>query len=242
MYLILDIGNTRSKWAVYSPEGMLCASDFFQNDNLDIFITLKKEWNITHSMLAASGKAPAELVYFLETNTHFFKPKPTEKLPFRNLYESPETLGHDRLAIAVCAFYQYPKQNCLCLSAGTCITYDLLTASGDYLGGGISPGIDMRLRAMAHFTDKLPKIEVDFEENIFIGKNTTQALRFGAQEAALMEIEGAIARYSSVYLNLNVLITGGDRLFFENRLKSKIFATENFVFYGLYKLLCFYVK
>ncbi len=157
-------------------------------------------------------------------------------IPIRNRYQTPETLGKDRLAAAVGARALFPGGNVLSIDAGTCITYDFVTASGDYLGGGISPGIRMRFRAMNTFTDKLPLIEPDdFERTI--GRTTRESLLSGVINGVIQEIRGITGLYISEFGEIRVVLTGGDQEFLHNKLKINIFAAPNLVLLGLNEIL-----
>jgi len=130
----------------------------------------------------------------------------------------------------------FPDSNILVIDAGTAITYDLLTAEGTYLGGNISPGIEMRFKALNQFTGKLPKIE-KADQNILFGKTTEQAIRAGVQNGVVYEIEGTINSFKDFYKNLKVIITGGDAEFFEKKLKNSFFVSPNLTNLGLNRIL-----
>ncbi len=158
------------------------------------------------------------------------------KTPFENHYSSPETLGADRIALAAAAVLHYGETNTLVIDAGTCITYDMITAEGAYLGGAISPGLTMRYRALHHFTSRLPSLEVgDYQE--LIGNTTESSIHSGVINGLSMEIEGVIGQYQSRYELLTVILTGGDAQFLSKRLKKAIFAHSNFLLEGLNFLL-----
>ena len=126
------------------------------------------------------------------------------------------------------AYQMFPVENCLIIDAGTCITYDILQANGTYIGGNISPGLKMRLRAMHQFTANLPLIEPGPMDS-WVGKSTETALRNGAQLGVLNEIEGYIAKSREEWGQINVILTGGDAAFFAKSLKSKIFVNHHLV-------------
>jgi len=157
-------------------------------------------------------------------------------LPIKNLYKTPKTLGKDRLAGVVGASFLYPTKSCLVIDAGTCITYDIITTEGDYLGGNIAPGIEMRFKAMHEFTAQLPLVKRR-NYKALMGNTTISALQTGGALGAVMEMGGFIEAYRKKYAPLRVILTGGDAEFFANRLKTKIFVNQNLVLIGLNKIL-----
>ena len=158
------------------------------------------------------------------------------KVPFKNSYATPQTLGVDRLALATAAFYQYPRKNTLVIDAGTCITYDMVNNIGEYIGGAISPGIRMRYKAMHDQTAGLPLLE---PEDIldFVGNSTQTSMHSGVINGVTCEVDGVIDQYQSRYQDLTVILTGGDAHFFAKRLKNTIFANSKFLLEGLNCLL-----
>ena len=160
------------------------------------------------------------------------------KVPFQNLYETPETLGIDRIALVAAATNHYPDQNVLILDAGTCITYDFINADKEYLGGAISPGIDIRYRSLHDYTSKLPKLSATSSFSV-LGKNTSEAIHSGVVNGVIQEIEGVINQYQGIYSDLTVVLTGGDTKFLSKQLKNSIFAHQNFLLIGLNQILTF---
>ena len=130
--------------------------------------------------------------------------------------------------------------NVLAIQAGSCLVTDLVTAKGDYLGGTIAPGLRMRLRALEHFTARLPLLEptpVDY----LVGDTTEKSILSGVVNGLVGEIEGMICRYQAQFSPLKVVLTGGDAPLLSNSLKNSIFAAPNLVLLGLYKILRFNV-
>lgn len=236
MYLIIDVGNTRVKVAVFEIDTI---KEVFTFEKINIIPELKKiisNFSISHSIVSSVAnftdeetKKIAELLnpVFLDSNT---------KVPFENLYKTPKTLGVDRIALASAAIKKYPNQNVLILDAGTCITYEFITDEGNYLGGAISPGIAMRYKALHTFTSKLPLLKANELEN-FIGTDTESSIHSGVINGVCNEIDGIIAQYQKKYPDLTVVLTGGDTYFLSKQLKSVIFAHPNFVLEGLHTIL-----
>lgn len=166
---------------------------------------------------------------------------PDTPLPIQKEYDTPQTLGADRLAAAVGAHGLFPNENCLVIDMGTCITYDWVSAEAIFRGGIISPGFRMRFQAMHAFTKRLPLIEMEeasyFMSLPFVGKSTRTAMQSGVFNGLLAEIEGVIARYRHEYGQCRVLLCGGDAPYFESLLKNRIFAAPNLVLMGLNRIL-----
>lgn len=158
------------------------------------------------------------------------------KVPLIKQYTTPETLGNDRLAAAVAARAMHPATNCLIIDAGTAIKYDFVTNTGEYTGGSIAPGVEMKFKALNHFTHKLPLTD---KSNVYqmTGKSTKEALLSGVMFGTFMEMQGFIDSYSIKNENLKIIITGGDYPYFVDRLKGTIFAEPDLVLKGLFEIL-----
>jgi len=160
----------------------------------------------------------------------------TTRLPIMNAYSSPETLGADRIAMATAAYMLYPDKNNLVTSVGTCITYNFIGKNRAFRGGAISPGLQMRLRAMNEYTAKLPKISLNNDWTL-IGYDTESGMRSGAMYGILTEIDGIIETYAAQYADFNAILTGGDAAIFASKLKNKIFADPDILMKGLNQIL-----
>ena len=202
-----------------------------------------KKFPVESSILSSVVSDSNNIEKFLRRNTQFIKLIPSIPIPIHNLYKTPESLGMDRLANVVGAHSLFPKKNILVISAGTCITYDVLTARSDYFGGNITPGLDMRLKAMNTFTARLPLVKKQMTQDLF-GKTTAASMLTGVMKGASMEMQGFISAYKKEYPPLKVIITGGDASFFEATIvhgnphgKNKTFAVPHLVLYGLNEIL-----
>jgi len=209
-------------------------------DNLTIehVKMLKDEHPQLNKVILSSVKdRDIELIEFLSSNFDFFlELDHLTSFPLENLYETPETLGKDRLAAAVGANELFPDQNLLVIDAGTAITYDLVTETNQYLGGNISPGLQMRFKALNQFTGKLPLISASDDIQMF-GKNTTDAIRAGVQNGMIYEISQTIDIFNRNYQNLQIIMTGGDCDFFDKKLNYSIFVNFNLTLIGLNRIL-----
>ncbi|MCB0577681.1 MAG: type III pantothenate kinase [Phaeodactylibacter sp.] len=241
MNLAIDIGNTRLKAGVFS-DGVLQYRKTWETWKIDDLVALATNHNVKNIILSTVVGAVAEpLRAHFSSRFFFMELDATTPLPVKNKYRTPETLGKDRLAAVAGAFALFPGEACLVADAGTCITYDLLSAGGAYLGGNISPGIAMRLRAMHEFTARLPLVAPGPLEN-WVGDSTETALRNGGQVGALLEAEGYIRYCRSRFGALRAIFTGGDADFFVKNLKSEIFVNHNLVLIGLDQILNYNVK
>ncbi|PZD77780.1 type III pantothenate kinase [Mesonia sp. K7] len=239
--LIIDIGNTQIKLAIYQNHQILNKQIVQKSDFIKSLENIFSEYKITQSILSSVTNVTDEAISFLEKNTSLLLLSATTPVSFRNLYKTPITLGIDRIALTAAAVEKYPQQNCLIIDAGTCITYDLINKNNEYLGGIISPGLLMRAKAMHHFTDKLPLVDFHesetFSENI--GKTTQENIWLGVVKTTTIEIDGLIDEYRQDFSDLTVILTGGDGEFLSNRLKNSIFAADNFLLDGLNYILEF---
>ena len=181
-----------------------------------------------------------------ETVASVFRPffpillfSPSLRFPVSIKYGTPDTLGSDRVAAVVGAAKRYPKRNVLVIDSGTAITYDILTASGEYLGGNISPGLNTRFRALYNFTGELPLLQMDNSMEGLFGTNTKEAIGLGVQNGILYEVEATIREFAKHFDDLLVVFTGGDSFFFENRINFYNFAEPYLVAFGLNEILEF---
>lgn len=242
MQLVVDIGNTRTKAAVFN--GRECLSEHILEENrvAAIATLLEKNPAIKHAIMSSVVEDASEIQALLASKTHLVLFDHSTPLPIANAYQSPETLGKDRLAAAIGAWSLYRGKDALIVDAGTAIKVDLLTANNGYLGGSISPGIQMRFKALHAFTGRLPQVEFNKNYNSLTGKNTTESILNGVQNGALYEVQGFIDAYSKQYPDLIIIVTGGDASFFEAGLKNRIFAHPGLVLTGLNEILLFNAK
>ena len=192
---------------------------------------------LKQAILSSVKPVDEELLQFLSGNFDLFiELNHLTELPIENLYETPETLGKDRIAAAVGANELFPDQNILVIDAGTAITYDLVSEKNQFVGGNISPGLQMRFKALNHFTGKLPLVSYS-DEFQSIGRNTTDAIRAGVQNGILYEIAHTIDVFNENYQNLQIVMTGGDSIFFDKKLNYSIFVHFNITLIGLNRIL-----
>lgn len=238
MNLIVDAGNTRVKCAVFRRRELLGHIAFptadFCREVKKVFAAYPDIRRAIVSSVAHLDKKGLEVL-------HIFCPVhilgPDSRIPFKNSYASPQTLGTDRIALATAAFYTNPRENTLVVDAGSCITYDMMNDHGEYLGGAISPGLRMRYRALHEHTSRLPLLDPSQDLADFIGNSTQGSMHSGVINGLSLEVDGMIDLYKSRFSDLTVILTGGDSQFLSKRLKSTIFANSNFLLEGLNYLL-----
>lgn len=239
--LIIEQGNTSSKVAAYE-KGQLIASFVYKELGIPVVEALFEKYAFTQGILSTVIDTDDELLFFLRSKLRrFVFLDENVPLPVAIRYETPKTLGKDRLAAVVGANYLSPGKNLLVIDAGTAITYELVDASGTFLGGNISPGMTTRFRALHHFTQKLPLVteKVDIP---LMGTSTETAIQAGVVNGIVYEMDGYIDVLKTKYPDLLVFLTGGHSFYFERRLKNSIFADINLVLTGLNRILEYNVE
>lgn len=238
MNIIIDDGNSRTKVAVFEKEGDDLQPEVFESAEA-LKSALQKE--AFEHVLVSSVKGRAEEIHsWISSEGKKLILTSSLSLPIKIGYETPETLGVDRIAAAVGAVGLFPNKNCLVIDAGTCITYDFVTSDSLYLGGAISPGLRMRFEAMHKLTARLP-LAVPVESPKLVGTSTLESLQSGVVNGIAEEIKGIIARYRSQFPDLCVVMCGGDAGFFENIGKGSIFVAPDLVLHGLRGILIHHV-
>jgi type III pantothenate kinase len=234
MLLAVDIGNTRSKAAVFK-DGSLLEHFIFPKNQLEqnILSILGTRDDIADMVISSVGHEQIDFKLPQHVNLH--KVSHESVFPFKNLYQTPLTLGIDRMVLAAGATFQFPGKNRLVIDAGTCITYDFIDNKDQYHGGAISPGIRLRYEALHNYTAKLPLLTKEMPED-FIGKSTAGSIHSGVVVGVLNEIDGFIDRFSNGAENFIIILTGGDAVFLANRLKNTIFANPNFLLESLERI------
>lgn len=207
--------------------------------NFSIIESVIDEFNVSQAIVSSVSEPTHNLIMMLGKKVKtVLELTDKTRLPIVNDYETKETLGKDRLAAAVGANYLYPDTNVLVIDAGTAITYDLINKNAHYLGGNISLGIATRFKALHHFTNRLPLLEVKPQFPLY-GRNTADAILAGVLNGIIFEVDGTIDAFRQQYPALKVLFTGGDAKFFDNKVKNVIFVHTNIVMTGLYRILTY---
>lgn len=233
----IDFGNTRIKLGIFENNILQEVKRF------DSIATLKVnllDFDIQQAIISSVSNPIEEIQKELSfINTLIFLTKSTQ-LPILNSYKSPDTLGLDRIAAAIGAHFNYQNENCLIIDIGTAIKYDLILANGEFIGGIISPGRQMRFKALHNFTKKLPLLDsADIPE--LIGIDTNSCMISGVMNGIIAEINGIIDEYLKIH-KIKVLICGGDAPYFETSIKYPTFAHPNLVLEGLNRIFQHNVK
>jgi type III pantothenate kinase len=243
MNLSIDLGNTYAKTGLFSEGKLLQTNWKLTYQELNNYVQSIHPQRIMVSSVSYSEEQLKD--EFSKITSDIYLLKSTTPVPLKKLYDTPETLGADRVAAAVGAKVLYPQNNCLVIDMGTCITYDLVDADDNFHGGIISPGVRMRFKAMNTFTKRLPLLEPDgIPDEIpeLIGKNTKHAMQSGVMNGLLAEINGLIEEYDKVLTNINVIFCGGDATYFANRIKNPNFVVPELVLIGLNRILEYNVE
>lgn len=237
MNLALDIGNTRVKYGVFEGNtsitfGVLRESDLIGSIN-EVLLLYPE---IDHTIWCQSGPDPSGLFEVLTHKSEVLVMTTELNFPFENLYQTPNTLGLDRMALASAAKFHAPGRAALVIDCGTCMTYDYLDGHGRYHGGAISPGLAARYKAMHEYTERLPNLSPMVPDSIH-GQSTMSSMHIGAFYGLVHEIDGFINYFAQSDSDLTTFLTGGDLEILRDHIKNDIFAHPNFLLEGLNQIL-----
>lgn len=232
--LCLDFGNTRLKAAFFQNK-KLAEIVVLENDGAEPVQSLLEKFNPQKTILSSVINHNPEIENLLAAKTQFHKLSHLSKLPFATPVGKPETIGADRLALCAAAVHFFPRQHNLVIGMGSCVTYNFINADHEFLGGGISPGMEMRMKALNQFTARLPIVKPDGNVPL-IGYDTPTNILSGVVMGMANEIDGFINAYRQKLMNFNVHLTGGDLVYLAPHLKNQIFADPELIFKGLYAI------
>ncbi len=236
MKLIIDIGNTRSKVALFEDQNIFsqCSINDLNLRNVQEFV---KNHNITNTIISSVKDFNSQILAISDYYDALILSDKTF-IPIYNNYKTHDSLGKDRLAAVVGANYLYPERDIIVFDLGTCLTTDIISKKGEYIGGRISPGILMRYQSLHTFTHKLPLVKNEKSTSMF-GDDTKTSILSGVQQGVLAEIKLVLSEYRLHKPDAIAVITGGDCFFFEKELKNSIFAHPNLILIGLNTILDF---
>ncbi len=220
--LVIDIGNSRTKVAIFDAHKLVKVERLDHTDT-DRILAFFDDHDIQQSIVSSVNDDIHILEGILAQRTNYIRFSSHLKNAIDNRYKTPDTLGLDRLAGVIAAKALFPGNISLVIDAGSCITYDAIDHNGVYKGGNISPGLNMRFKAMHTFTGRLPLIKLE-DFGGFEGYDTATSMLSGVVNGAISEVKGFIETYQSHYPELKIILCGGDANFFDTRLKSSIFA------------------
>ena len=242
MNLIIDVGNTLVKFAIFEKDNLIWRESFKLSQFKKEYKLLKKKFPELKSAIVSSvGRLSDKQIDLIEADFNVLELNSNTKVPFVNKYKTPETLGVDRIALVCASMLKYSENNVLIIDAGTCITYDFITYKNEYLGGAISPGLRLRYKSLTNLTANLPLLETKVPKNI-VGASTETSIHSGVVLGTVNEIDGVINTYKEKYSDLTVILTGGDAKMLSKQLKSSIFANSDFLLEGLNYILEFNSK
>ncbi|MBR4964751.1 MAG: type III pantothenate kinase [Alistipes sp.] len=237
MYLIVDIGNSRSK-IVVSDRYSVVYDAVVESVDKDFIASIFADYPAIDRAIVASTRGDAQGVCTMlqeyVSKVVCFDPKSTP-VPIANRYNTPHTLGADRLAAAVGAWAMYPDSDIMIVDFGTAITIDYVI-DGAFVGGNISPGVTTRFRALADYTACLPLCHPTDQE-LEYGRTTIEAIEQGVMRGVEHEIRGYVEAFSKENERKCIIFTGGDAKYFVKRIKNAIFADCEPVVYGLTRIL-----
>ncbi len=232
--ICFDFGNTRLKAAVFENDH-LKEIIIINDDSRETIEEITRRYKPAYTILSSVIHHQPIVEDVLAHHSSFHKLSHQTKLPFSTPVGKPETIGADRLALCAAAVSLFPNRNNLAIGMGTCITYNFINNQNQFLGGSISPGLEMRFKSMHGLTAKLPLVSMEWNFPL-IGYDTKTNLLSGVAWGMAKEIDGIIGAYAEKYGNFNVLLTGGDTLHFAPLLKNQIFADPQLIFKGLYAI------
>jgi type III pantothenate kinase len=242
MILTIDVGNTRIKAAVFEDNTILESFVFEINELEKKIKNILNEFK-TIAYLVVSSVGAVEKQSFLAFESvlkvHFISNE--DAFPFINNYDTPKTLGIDRMVLAAGATLKYPNQNRLIIDAGTCVTYDFVDENNVYQGGAIAPGLRLRYESLHNYTSKLPLLSLESPKH-YIGKSTSESIHSGIVNGLVYEIDGFVDEYKAKCSKIIIILTGGDAEFLAKRLKNTIFANSNFLLESLNQTFQYKIK
>jgi len=241
MDLAIDIGNTSTKVGFFE-KGQL---QQVQNVPIQALPNWLAKTTARRIVAASVAQDANQFKAHVPAQTQWLTVTAQIPLPFKVHYATPNTLGADRICAVAGGQCTFPGQNCLVIDAGTCITYDYITATGHYKGGAIAPGLHMKLKALNNFTERLPLVELPqntimgFTEQALVGQSTHNAILSGVVLGTMAEIQGTIAQYKRLYGDIKVILCGGDTIYLDKGLNDSIFVSPNLVLLGLHHILAY---
>ena len=237
--LCFDFGNTRLKCGVFK-NNLVAEVIILTDDSSETLQQLINKFHPVKTILSSVIDHNPQVEIILASQSIFHKVSHLTKLPFTTSVSKPEAIGADRIALASAAVYFYPGKNNLVIGMGSCITYNFINKYSTFLGGSISPGMEMRFTSLKTFTAKLPLVKPDPASAGWnfplIGYDTRTNILSGVLFGMCKEMDGIIEEYAKKFSNFNVLLTGGDAPYFVAHLKNKIFADPDLIFKGLYAI------
>ena len=238
MNLVLDLGNSYGKIAVCDHNRVIEAATYEKITSREISYFHIRYGGLKGAIISSVVNYSREIIDYLSNlYATCIELNHSTPIPLVNKYLTPDTLGYDRIAAAVGAYTIYPGKNVLVIDAGTAITYDIVTSKGEFLGGNISQGLEIRFKSLNKYTNRLPHMERPEEVPPLVGSTTHEAIQSGIVNGLLFEMDGFIGALTKNYPKLQVVLTGGDAKYFVGKLKNSIFVDPNLNLIGLNRIL-----
>ncbi|MCK5134785.1 MAG: type III pantothenate kinase [Bacteroidales bacterium] len=238
MNLVLDLGNSYGKIAVCEGIRVIESASYDKITSREIAYFHTRYTELKGAIISSVVNYSREIIDYLgNLYSTCIELDHATSIPLKNRYQTPDTLGYDRIAAAVGAYTIYPGKTVLVIDAGTAITYDIVTSEGEFVGGNISTGLEIRFKSLNKYTNHLPHLERPDEKPMLVGSSTREAIQSGIVNGLLFEMDGFIGAISQHYPKLQVVLTGGDAKYFEGKLKSSIFVNLNLNLIGLNRIL-----
>jgi type III pantothenate kinase len=238
MNLILDLGNSKGKIAVCDKKQVIESATYEKITSREIAYFHTRYTELNGVIISSVVNYSRELIDYLGNLYPLcIELDQSTSIPLVNRYRTPDTLGYDRIAAAVGAYTICPETNVLVIDAGTAITYDIVTSEGEFMGGNISPGLEIRFKSLNKYTSRLPHLERPEDKPPLVGNSTKEAIQSGIVNGLLFEMDGFIDTIRQEYPQLQVVLTGGDAKYFVGKLKSSIFVDLNLNLIGLNRIL-----
>jgi type III pantothenate kinase len=242
MNIVIDKGNSFTKIGIFENNDLIEKKVFDDLRLEHIKDMLKHHSDVKSAIISNQTEYSSSIKKYLEENFKFIEMNEQTPLPIKNKYKTPKTLGNDRLAASVGGKLYYSDKNLLVINTGTCITYNFINSENEFIGGGISPGIKIRLKSLILFAPKLPLVEHTNGFSKLTGQTTEESILSGVLNGIICEINGLAEKYKEEYPKFKAVLSGGDYSFFENKLNKHIFLTPDLVLTGLNVILEFNIS
>jgi type III pantothenate kinase len=164
--LCFDFGNTRKKVALFRGD-QIAEAVVLPDDTVQTIEGLLTRFQPDKSILSSVIDHNPEIETVLASKTKFHKLSHLTKVSFTTPVGKPESIGADRLALTAAAVHFYPDNNNMVIGMGSCVTYNFINKYHEFIGGAISPGLEMRLKALNYYTAKLPVVKASSNVPLF---------------------------------------------------------------------------
>lgn len=237
MNLIVDIRNSRTRFSVFNRGEILITVPVNEFDPEHLDVIFEEHPDLENVIVLSEEELQENLrAAFSERFKSFIEFNESTPLPVEIAFNTGEYFRKDRVAAITGINELFPDTNILLIEAGKTILYDFVDEENKYLGGSISPGLEMRFRSLHQFTAHLPLVE-PFDFNKLIGATIEESILAGVQNGIVYEIESVINTFKDFYDNLKVIITGRGAAFFDKKLKNSFFVHYNLTAIGLNRIL-----